>query len=153
MRENRGIEAELDFCAGILDESDAYRQIPVRPDHRKYAVIVVRCPKGGVKFFIMIGHSFGLISAVYNYNRRSAMLDEILMKIFDVPASFYYDDKFGIETQETIETADAAVILLHTALGCDWADRKHYVGKEPTILGITYKLPEMHLEIKESRQV
>ena len=101
---------------------------------------------------MMTGHSFGLISAVYNYNRRSAMLDEILQKAFEVASNFYYDDKFGIETMETINSADEAVIFLHTILGCDWVDRKHYVGKEPTILGITYNLVAMHLEIEESRK-
>ena len=79
-----------DLKAWILDEKDAYRQIPVQPEQRKFAVIVVRHPDGGKKigFFIMIGHSFGLISAVYNYNRRSAILNEILNKILNVPATF-----------------------------------------------------------------
>ena len=76
-----------DFFGWILDEADAYRQIPVRPGHRRFAVIVVRKPGGGVGFFVMIGHSFGLISAVYNYNRRSAIVDDILRKLFEVAAN------------------------------------------------------------------
>ncbi|MEE3326727.1 MAG: hypothetical protein VX252_05305 [Myxococcota bacterium] len=140
--------------AWILDEKDAYRQIPVRPDHRKFSVIVVRHPDGGdkVAFFVMIGHSFGLISAVYNYNRRSAILNEILNKIFEVPACFYYDDKFGIETEDTIMTADECVVNLHRIAGCDYDNEKRYVGRHPTILGVTYDLVAMLLQIKESRK-
>ena len=47
------------------------------------------------KFFVMIGHSFGLVAAVYNYNRRSAA---ILVHLFNVVAFNFYDDKYGFET-------------------------------------------------------
>ena len=70
--------------------------IAVSPTHRKFSIVVVRNPKGGVSFFVMIGHSFGLVSAVYNYNRRSALIDDILKHIFEVASNFYFDDKFGI---------------------------------------------------------
>ena len=33
------------------------------------------------KFFVMIGHSFGLVSLVYNYNGRSSAIDEMLEKL------------------------------------------------------------------------
>ena len=138
--------------AWIFDESDAYRQIPVHPEHRRFAVIVVRRPGGGIAFFIMIGHSFGLLSAVYNYNRRSAILDEILKTVFWIPSSFYYDDKFGIESHKTIASADQCVANLHKIGGCDCADKKRYVGDNPTILSVTYDLVEMILAVKEDRK-
>ena len=53
----------------------------------------------------MIGHSFGVVSAVYSYNRRSALLIEILNKIFRVPAHHFYDDKFGFEPGSTAQSA------------------------------------------------
>ena len=56
----------------MLDERKAYRQVAIAPEHRKFSVICLKDPVDTVpKFFIMIGHSFGLVSAVYNYNRRS----------------------------------------------------------------------------------
>lgn len=56
----------------VLDERKAYRQVAIAPEHRKFSVICLKDPVDTVpKFFIMIGHSFGLVSAVYNYNRRS----------------------------------------------------------------------------------
>ena len=41
---------------------------------------------GKVAFFVMVGHSFGLVSAVYNYNRRSAAITDILRRVFSVAA-------------------------------------------------------------------
>ena len=79
----------------VLDERKAYRQIAVRPDQRKFSAICLKDPcSGRPAFFIMIGHSFGLVSAVYNYNRRSAAINEILCKLFNLVAFSFYDDKY-----------------------------------------------------------
>ena len=72
-----------DLAAWVLGERKAYRQVGISPDHRKYSGVAFRRPGSGViAFFVMIGHSFGLVAAVYNYNRRSAMIDEFLRNIF-----------------------------------------------------------------------
>ena len=102
-----------------------------------------------MRFFVMIGHSFGLISAVYNYNRRSAIVDDILRKLFEEAANIHIDDKSGVETGDTIVTADAAVAMVHTTAGIDWAAKKQHVGRAPTILGITFNLEEMMVQMKE----
>ena len=146
------LPADLKLHAWILDESEAFRQVPILPDHRRFAVIVVRHPDGRIGFFIMIGHSFGLISAVYNYNRRSAIINDILKKAFLVASTFYYDDKFGIETEEAIRTAEEAAVALHTLAGCEFSDNKRYLGRSPTILGVNYNLEKMHMEIEPDRK-
>ena len=90
----------------MLDEADAYRQIGVSPGHRKYSVIAIKNPDTKkVNYFVMIGHSFGVVAAVYNYNRRSALVNDILRRVFAVPANCFYDDKFGFELAKTIESA------------------------------------------------
>ena len=82
----------------VLDERKAYRQVAVRPDHRKFSVICLKDPTCDKPvFFVMVGHSFGLVSAVYNYNRRSAAINEILVKLFGLIAFSFYDDKYGFE--------------------------------------------------------
>ena len=138
-----------------IHQHSAYTAVTIKAEHSCTNAahferrVTVQGVRGGKKigFFIMIGHSFGLISAVYNYNRRSAILNEILNKIFNVPATFYYDDKFGIETEMTIRTADACVANLHKIAGCDYDDSKRYVGATPTILGVTYDLVKLLLQI------
>ena len=72
LRELRARGGDRPLAGWVLDERKAYRQLPVRPDHRKFSVICLKDPEDGVpKYFVMIGHSFGLVAAVYNYNRRS----------------------------------------------------------------------------------
>ena len=67
----------------------------------------------------MIGHSFGLVSAVYNYNRRSAAVNECLVKLFGLVAFSFYDDKYGFEPAETVVSA---------RLAAEWCS--HMVGSE-----------------------
>ena len=78
----RRLRATCPRCAlagWVLDERKAYRQVPIRPDHRIFSVIALKEPSSGrIAFFVMIGHSFGLVSAVYNYNRRSAAINSKL---------------------------------------------------------------------------
>ena len=85
--------------AWVLDERKAYKQIGIKPDHRGFSVIGFRhFQTGKLAYFVMVGHSFGLVSAVYNYNRRAALLDEVLRKLFALISFNFYDDKFGFET-------------------------------------------------------
>ena len=71
----------------VLDERKAYRQVAIRPEHRKFSVICLKKPSSGKPaFFIMVGHSFGLVSAVYSYNRRSAATNEFWIKLFGLVA-------------------------------------------------------------------
>ena len=56
------------LAAWVLDETRAYRQIPILPAHPKYSVVAVFDPlRKRVAFFVMVGHSFGVLAAVYNY--------------------------------------------------------------------------------------
>ena len=137
----------------VLDERKAYRQVPIDPAHRKWSVISLREPSSGrVSFFVMIGHSFGLVSAVYNYNRRSALITDILRRVFAVAAFNFYDDKYGFEPSETIDSAFTAAQAVHLWLGARFDQKKLQKTTAPTILGVTYDLSNMKLLIKESRK-
>ena len=84
------------FAGWVLDERKAYRQVAVRPDQRKFSVIFASRTRVPLEqFFVMIGHSFGLVSAVYNYNRRSAAINECLVKLFGLVAFSFYDLNTG----------------------------------------------------------
>ena len=139
--------------AWVLDESDAYRQIPVAPEHRRYAVIALANPETGrAAYFVMVGHSFGLVAAVYDYNRRSAIITDILKKAFGILARNYYDDKFGFTRKGLAAQECRLVADLHWWLGADYARKKLQTGQDVTILGIRYDLIEMCLEVTEQRK-
>ena len=142
-----------DLVGWVLDEKKAYRQVPISPGHRRYSVITLKDPSTEKPaFFIMVGHSFGLVSAVYNYNRRSAAINEVLVSIFGLVAFSFYDDKYGFETKETVEIAHTIAQSVHFWLGAQFEAKKLQLARDPTILGVTYNLSEMVLEIKPSRR-
>ena len=154
LRSLRSSSVGRDLAGWVLDERKAYRQIPVRPDQRKFSVIVLKDPLDRVpKFFIMIGHSFGLVSAVYNYNRRSAFINEVLVSLFGLVAFSFYDDKYGFEPVCSIESAHLVAQSVHWWLGAHYDRKKLQLSRCPTILGVTYDLQDMVLLIKESRKV
>ena len=138
----------------VLDERKAYRQLPILPDQRKWSVVGFKHfqTKRPV-FFVMIGHSFGLVSAVYNYNRRSAAINDILLNLFEMVAFNFYDDKFGFEPEETAGMAKLIAEMVHFLLGAKFDEKKLQLAQDPTILGVTYDLEAMRLLIKDSRKV
>ena len=137
----------------VLHERKAYRQVPIDPSHRKFSVIVFRhYVTGKLKFFVMVGHSFGLVAAVYNYNRRSAMVDEIMVKLFGMVSFNYYDDKYGFEFEETASSAKKVAEFVHTILGAQFEEKKLQLGQHLEILGVAYDLELYFLLIKEKRK-
>ena len=65
LRKLKSLLPDLRFAGWVLDERKAYRQIGIKPDHRKFSVICLRDPSSGrPAFFVMVGHSFGLVCSV-----------------------------------------------------------------------------------------
>ncbi|CAK0900960.1 unnamed protein product [Prorocentrum cordatum] len=137
----------------VLDESAAYRQVPVAPRHRRFAVIAMAEPDTGeVAYFVMIGHSSGLVSAVYNYNRRAAIITDVLIVVFGMLARNYYDDKFGFTHKHLAAQESDIVADVHRWLGVEYSKRKLQRGQNIVILGIRYDLQEQTLEVTEQRR-
>ncbi len=64
-----------------------------------------------------------MLSAVNNYNRRSAILNEILLKTVKVATKYYSGDKFGVFTKGTTNiAADCYAVNLHRIGGSDYSD-------------------------------
>ena len=138
----------------VLDERKAYRQIPISPDHRRWSVISMKDPSSGqIAYFVMVGHSFGLVAAVYNYNRRSALITDILRRVFHVAAFNFYDDKYGFEPADTVRSAFEVAQAVHFWLGARFDQKKLQIARAPTILGVTYDLVSFCLLIKEDRRI
>ena len=76
----------------------------------------------------MVGHAFGWSAAVYNYNRRASLKQEIMRKLFNLPCFAYYDDTFGLETSATIESAEMVARGIHEMLGILYGKHKVKVG-------------------------
>jgi len=147
------VKEGLPIDGWVLDERKAYRQIAVQPDQRRWSVISLKEPASGrIAFFVMVGHSFGLVAAVYNYNRRSAAITDILRRVFFVAAFNFYDDKYGFEPRNTCSSAFEVAQKVHWWLGAQFDPKKLQMCSDPTILGVTYDLKNMLLKIKLSRK-
>ena len=81
----------------------------------------------------MISHSFGLVAAVYNYNRRSAAINDIFLNLFEMVAFNFYDDKYGSEPEETVELAKLVAEQVHFYLGAQFDQKKLQLAHDPTI--------------------
>ena len=150
----KSIKPDEGLTGWVLDERKAYRQVAVQPEHRKFSVICLKNPRSGKpNFFVMVGHSFGLVSAVYNYNRRSAAINEVLVNLFGLVAFSFYDDKYGFEPSSTAASARHVAECVHTWLGARFDQKKLQLSSSPTILGVTYNLLDMQLEIKADRRL
>lgn len=92
------------------------------------------------------------MSAVYNYNRRSAAINEILLKLFNLVSFNFYDDKYGFEPLGSVESAFHVAQRIHWLLGAAFDSKKLQLTDKPVILGVTYNLSDWVLEIKANRR-
>ena len=101
----------------------------------------------------MIGHSFGLTASVYNYNRRSAMINTILKKEFGLVSDFYFDDKYGFEPEVLAEKALEIVKGVHSWLGASFQSSKTQLNNEIVLLGVLHDLVEMTMKVTKTRRL
>ena len=84
----------------------------------------------------MVGRSCGLVSAVYNYNRRSAATNEILVSLFKLAAFSFYGDKCGFEPAVSAPSARRVAESVHWWLGGARFDQKKVqLSRTPRSLG------------------
>eukprot|EP00435_Cladocopium_sp_Y103_P040661 s2321_g11.t1 len=95
-------------------------------------------------------HSFGLVSAVYNYNRRSAAINEFLVSIFGLVAFSFYDDKYGFEPSPPVASARLVAECVHFWLRAKFDQKKLQLSSTPTVLGVTCNLDDMRWRSKLS---
>ena len=81
---------------GIIDLVDAYRYVPVLPEHARFSISSVWSPTQCKWVFLrLLGHAFGLAAAVQNFNRRPALLVAIARRTMGMAVASYFDD-FGL---------------------------------------------------------
>ncbi|CAE7651828.1 unnamed protein product, partial [Symbiodinium necroappetens] len=102
---------------GFLDERKACRQLPIRPDHRKFSVLCLKDPEDGVPKFT---RSAWWLRSTTAY--RSAFINDVLVKIFEMVAFNFY-----------------AMRSRPRAL---FDEKKLQLSVAPVILGVTFNLEQ-----------
>ena len=81
---------------GLIDLVDAYRYVPVLPEHSRFSISAVWSPLGRKWLFLrLLGNAFGLTAAVQNFNRRPALLCAVARRTLGMAVASYFDD-FGL---------------------------------------------------------
>ncbi|CAE7787459.1 unnamed protein product, partial [Symbiodinium necroappetens] len=92
--------------------------------------------------FVVIGHSFGLVSAVYNYDRRSAALNDVFTGLLKMVSFNFYDDQYGFGTDLTAPPTKVVAETVHFLLGSSFDQEKLQLSTSPVILGVTFNVEE-----------
>lgn len=62
------------------------------------------------------------------------------MKLFNLVAFDFYDDKYGFEPVDSIESAFQKAVSVRWMVGAAFGAKKLQLSNRPTILAVTYNL-------------
>ena len=145
----------LNWVGKTLDLSKAYKQLPIRPDHRDLAVVFFRDSQGRPRYYVPNALMFGSTAAVYAFNRVSRSIWFLVNVVLKVPSAVYFDDYPMFSPEGSSQDTDALVSDFLDLLG--WRhDRTGPKGKpfSPSfdVLGLTLDLSNLestgHLILK-----
>ena len=126
----------LSLRLGTDDLPDAYRALPVRPDHQGYSVVAVFVHGAGWRFTKLYGLAFGLESAVVSFNRWPQLAIAISRRCVCSLSAAYFDDEMCLEPLLFADPSQQGLRLVLRLLGSEpqkakgfrpAADR-HYLG-------------------------
>ena len=142
-----GKRAGLNWVGKTLDLSKAYKQLPIKPEHRDLAVVFFRDSAGKARYYIPNSLMFGSTAAVYAFNRVSRSLWFLINVLLKVPSAVYFDDYPMFSPEKAAAETDAMVSDFLDLLG--WRhDRTGPKGKPfaPSfdVLGLTLDLSSLH---------
>ena len=98
----------------------------------------------------MIGHGVGLVAAVFNFDRRSAAFNDILLK-FGLMG--YFDHHYGLRPATIIDEDLEIAKEITTLLRSDLSIHKCQAGKCVESLGITYSFDSHGVLLKSSTRL
>ena len=151
------ISSPFSMLLGTEDLASAYRRVPVwQPE---YTVVALKDPSGELKFFIVPGHNFGLLSAVLNFNTVPEFTVHVARRMFASCCSHFYDDFPVCEPSFSCASSQKALWDLHQLLGFALAEKKHVpCALENDYLGIhndfsqMYSRGEARVRVTDSRR-
>ena len=133
----RTVDILCSMCLGLMGVSDgdtawqarsfdlkrAYGQCAIHPDHAHHSFIAVADPNTRqVKCFKMRTLPFGSVMSVHSFLRVAHSLWAILVSIFQVYISNYFDDFVAIAASVETQTVTAAVGMAFKTLGWIFAE-------------------------------
>ena len=100
-----------------LDLSKAYKQLPVKPEHRDLAVVHFKSPDNENLFYVPNSLTFGSTAAVFAFNRVSRSLWFLLNTYLKIPSACHFDDFPLFSPTSSAERTDTQVSEFLNLLG------------------------------------
>ena len=121
---------------GSDDLPDAYRGLPVLPEHQPFSVVAIFVPAVGWRFTVLWGLAFGLESAVVAFNRFPQAGIAISRRCCLALTAAYFDDELAVETITDSDLSQQGLRLVFKLLGASPqpsksfppAANRHYLG-------------------------
>ena len=90
-------KTEEELAIAKIDHGNAYKQLPLIPERKKFSIIVARNPRDGMLYGAYPSQlMFGSVSAVQHYNVLSRIIATLCVRVFRMPLVGYFDDYAGI---------------------------------------------------------
>ena len=153
------------MCSALVgktyDLKSAYRQVPIRSDHLKFAYFsIYTCELDEVQIYRLKTLPFGATHSVYNFLRLARMLYTIMVRGLFLMTTNFYDDFILASPPQLQESAARGMELVFLLTG--WLYAKQ--GKKATVfdsickaLGVQFNFDRskdflMHIENTEARK-
>ena len=107
----------LQVRLGTDDLPDAYRGLPVHPDHQRFSIISLFHPQRGWQFSLLFGLAFGLGSAVVSFNRLPLFGIAMARRCTMSCSASYYDDQLALEFLPDFNVSQLGVQCVFKLLG------------------------------------
>eukprot|EP00435_Cladocopium_sp_Y103_P042485 s1483_g11.t1 len=130
------LDSWLRLRLGTDDLPDAYRGLPVHPDHQRFSVVALYVPQVGWRFTVLWGLAFGLESAVVSFNRFALLGISIARRCTLAMTAQYFDDELAVEAIADSDVSQAGLRLTFELMGASPQPDKgftpganrHYLG-------------------------
>ena len=138
-----------------IDHENAYKQLPLIPEHKKFSIIVARNPKDGVLYGAFPNQlMFGSVSAVQHYNVISRIISTLCVRVFRIPLVGYFDDYAGIVKNIIKESALEAVKFVNHIFGFKTKESKDVMSQRAKFLGLIVNLiPPWRIIVPEEKRL
>ena len=132
--------AEARLVSRLWDLASAYRQLARSPAHRSFTIVAVWDPDQRKHvYFEQPALAFGAAASVFSFNWASAGLKEILVVLFSIGSTIFYDDFCVIEVEALAANARKVVDAVFDLLGWDLKDLEDF-GPQAEPLGAVLDL-------------
>ena len=144
MRNNAANDTEVNIVGRSFDLKAAYRQLCIKPEHRKHAHISVYNPSTGcAEIFKGVAMPFGSVQSVYNFLRMSHAIWFLGTTKLLLPWTFFYDDFLCFSKDSLARHTEECVLLFFKLIGWRIAEEGAKAESFNTTfncLGVTFDL-------------